>query len=74
MHIRLINKKLKVEFNCKSILSFFKPKTLDHDDLSKIIDEESEDEGNYQCRHCFKLFITGQALGGHMSRKHPALR
>lgn len=41
---------------------------------SKIVNEESEDEGNYQCRHCFKLFITGQALGGHMSRKHPALR
>ena len=31
-----------MEFNCKSILSFFKPKTLDHDDLSKIIDEESK--------------------------------
>ena len=31
-----------MEFNCLRILSFFKSKTLDHDDLSKIIDEESK--------------------------------
>jgi hypothetical protein len=33
--------------------------------------EEEEDDGTFQCRHCFKIFLTGQALGGHMSRKHP---
>ena len=34
--------------------------------------EEDEDDGTFQCKHCFKVFLTGQALGGHMSRKHPS--
>ncbi len=36
--------------------------------------EESEEEGKegdeFVCKHCNKRFLTGQALGGHMSRKH----
>ena len=32
---------------------------------------EDEDDGAFQCKNCFKVFLTGQALGGHMSRKHP---
>lgn len=32
---------------------------------------DSDDDGSFQCKFCFKIFLTGQALGGHMSRKHP---
>ena len=36
--------------------------------------DEDEDDGTFTCKHCFKVFISGQALGGHMSRKHPLSR
>lgn len=38
--------------------------------LSNIQDDD-DDDGAFQCKFCFKIFLTGQALGGHMSRKHP---
>lgn len=31
---------------------------------------ESPDGEIFECKHCHKRFLTGQALGGHMSRKH----
>ena len=34
---------------------------------------EHNEENCFQCKHCAQFFITGQALGGHMSRKHPKL-
>jgi hypothetical protein len=43
------------------------PRTAPHVSLP-----DTDDEGAFQCRYCFKIFLTGQALGGHMSRKHPS--
>lgn len=39
--------------------------------LPRPILEIDEDDGSFQCKICFKIFLTGQALGGHTSRKHP---
>lgn len=36
--------------------------------------QDSDDEGAFQCKFCFKIFLTGQALGGHMSRRHPVIK
>lgn len=33
----------------------------------------STGESSFTCKLCKELFCTGQALGGHMSRKHPGL-
>jgi len=30
-------------------------------------------EEGYECKLCRETFYTGQALGGHMSRKHPGM-
>jgi len=32
--------------------------------------EDGKNGETFRCRHCSKCFTTGQALGGHMSRKH----
>lgn len=48
-----------------------------HNSTNKKPDEKSEvedsikDEGDFNCKHCKCSFKTAQALGGHMSRKHP---
>ena len=46
--------------------------------ISKIVTQIPHAEGTrqanqetYSCKLCQELFETGQALGGHMSRKHP---
>ncbi len=33
--------------------------------------DESGDNANFVCKECGDVFEHGQALGGHMSRKHP---
>ena len=36
------------------------------------ITERMEDQlGTFVCKECGDIFEHGQALGGHMSRKHP---
>lgn len=37
---------------------------------SPLKDQSVEDKESFQCSYCEEVFATGQALGGHMSRKH----
>lgn len=36
-------------------------------------DASNEEKEVYKCEHCEAFYESGQALGGHMSRKHPNL-
>jgi hypothetical protein len=36
----------------------------------KDTDDSEENGKGLQCKHCAMMFTSGQALGGHMSRKH----
>ncbi len=40
------------------------------DDDQQFMVEDCKNGDLFQCKHCGKCFTTGQALGGHMSRKH----
>jgi len=44
----------------------------EHPEVSKneVGDFIPNEDEEFLCKHCGKLFTTGQALGGHMSRKH----
>ena len=39
-------------------------------EAGEIAAEDCKDVEVFKCKHCPKCFTTGQALGGHMSRKH----
>lgn len=38
---------------------------------SESLEEESSKNASFICKECGDSFEHGQALGGHMSRKHP---
>lgn len=60
--LEYISSSTGVKLSAKRITSEFSEPALK--DLSV------EDKESFQCSYCEEVFATGQALGGHMSRKH----
>ena len=46
--------------------------TVSHMAMLRVDRVETSAPVPFQCKTCFKIFNSGQALGGHMSRRHPA--
>ena len=53
--------------NAKTIIKKKKELREIHIDKGLILNNEK----GYKCSKCKSEFLTGQALGGHMSKKHP---
>lgn len=66
----LINDKQKNRTS-KNEKSSLKAKKSSEETESELELENEEEEKGYDCYICGQIFINGQGLGGHMSRKHP---